>query len=128
MRTLFYRALVAILALATAAGKQTGVLIAPTVADQAGKFAHDLPALIASLVQRFDQMAPQWAKEAVSQSDTNLQNSLTEFASKAAGWIETSAKVTMWHRSVRLALIWFAFRPVLTGRSRNLWACASCSF
>ena len=65
------------------------IIIAPMAADQIGRFASDLPSLIQTLVQRFNEMAPAWLKDAISQSGTDIQGSVTDVAAKAAGWILT---------------------------------------
>jgi predicted PurR-regulated permease PerM len=72
----------AILALAVAL-----ILIAPVLADQIGKFASDLPTLIQTLVTRFNELAPQWLKEAIAKSGADVQGTVTGTAGKAAEWI-----------------------------------------
>jgi predicted PurR-regulated permease PerM len=63
------------------------LLILPILGDQIGKFAGDLPALISSLIARFDELAPQWMKDLVARSGADVQGNATEFAGRAAGWI-----------------------------------------
>ncbi len=65
------------------------VLILPILGDQIGKFAGDLPAIITSLITRFNELAPQWIKDLIAQSGADVQGNATEFAGKAAGWILT---------------------------------------
>jgi predicted PurR-regulated permease PerM len=63
------------------------VIVAPLLADQVGKFAGDLPALIHALTQRFDEIAPQWMKDVVARTGADIQGSVTGVAGKAAEWI-----------------------------------------
>jgi predicted PurR-regulated permease PerM len=63
------------------------VLIVPILSDQIGRFAGDLPVLIQTLIDRFNALAPQWLKDALADTGTNIQGSMSEVASKAAGWI-----------------------------------------
>ncbi len=65
------------------------VLVVPVLSDQIGKFASDLPALLQALSGRFNELAPQWLKELLAKSETNIQGSLSELATRAAGWIVT---------------------------------------
>ena len=65
------------------------ILIVPVVADQLVKLIADLPTLIKSVVQRFNDQAPQRLKDIVSNSGTDLQGQLNDYAGKAAGWIAT---------------------------------------
>ena len=63
------------------------VVLGPLVADQLAKLAGDLPALVQSLTQRFDQLAPQWVKDAIARSGADIQGTVTQFAGKAADWL-----------------------------------------
>ena len=63
------------------------ILVVPVVADQLVKLVADLPILIKSLVERFNEQAPQRLKDIVANSGTDLQGQLTDYAGKAAGWI-----------------------------------------
>jgi predicted PurR-regulated permease PerM len=65
------------------------VIIAPVLADQVGKFASDLPELIKTLVIRFNELAPQWIKDSLANTGTDVQGSITGIAGKAAEWILT---------------------------------------
>jgi predicted PurR-regulated permease PerM len=71
------------------------VILVPVVTDQVGRFASDLPSIIQSLTQRFNDLAPQWMKTAVSQSGTDVQGSVTQFAGKAAEWILSVLKTVL---------------------------------
>ncbi len=63
------------------------ILVVPVVADQLVKLVADLPTLTKSLVERFNEQAPQRLKDIVSNSGTDLQGQLTNYAGKAAVWI-----------------------------------------
>jgi predicted PurR-regulated permease PerM len=65
------------------------VLLLPIVSDQAAKLAADLPSLLNTLVTRFNELAPQWIKDMLARSGTNVQGSVTEIAGRAAGWMVT---------------------------------------
>ena len=71
------------------------VILAPMVTDQIGRFASDLPGIIESLTQRFNELAPQWMKDAVARSGTDVQGSVTQFAGKAAEWILSVLKTLL---------------------------------
>lgn len=65
----------------------TLILVVPVVADQLVKLIADLPTLTKSLVERFNEQAPQRLKDIVANSGTDLQGQLTDYAGKAAVWI-----------------------------------------
>ncbi len=65
------------------------VIVAPALADQIGKFVSDLPNIIRTLAQRFDELAPQWVKDAISNTGADVQNSVSNIAGKAAEWLLT---------------------------------------
>lgn len=67
------------------------VLVVPVLGGQIGKFAGDLPAILQNLAIRFNALAPDWLKQILAKSETNVQGSLSEFATRAAGWILTLA-------------------------------------
>ena len=66
-----------------------GLLIVPILGDQIVKFAGDLPSLMQSLLARFNEVAPQWIKDAIAKSGTDIQGSISDIAGKAAGWTAT---------------------------------------
>jgi predicted PurR-regulated permease PerM len=66
-----------------------GLLIVPILGDQIVKFAGDLPSLMQSLLARFNELAPQWMKDAIAKSGTDIQGSISDIAGKAAGWTAT---------------------------------------
>ena len=63
------------------------LIVVPVLSDQIGKFAGDLPAILRNLALRINEIAPAWLKDMFAKSETNIQGSLSEFASRAAGWI-----------------------------------------
>ena len=65
------------------------VLVVPVLGGQIGKFAGELPADLQSLMFRFNEVAPQWLKDVLAKSETNIQGSVADFAKWAAGWIVT---------------------------------------
>src|SRR3990170_1612429 len=66
-----------------------GLLVVPILGDQIVKFAGDLPSLMQSLIARFNDVAPQWMKDAITKSGTDIQGSVSDIAGKAAGWTAT---------------------------------------
>jgi predicted PurR-regulated permease PerM len=81
---------VALLVLVTAV-----VVFVPMLVDQVGRFAGELPALIQSLSARLNAWAPAWMKEAVANSGTDIQASVTQFAGRAADWILSVLKTLL---------------------------------
>jgi len=65
------------------------LLVLPVLADQAVKLAQDLPMLAQALVEQFDKSAPQFLKDMIARSGTNVPASLGDLASRAAGWAAT---------------------------------------
>ena len=74
--------IVALLLLVTAL-----VVFVPMLADQIGRFAGELPALVQSLANRLNGWAPEWMKDAVAKSGADIQGSITQFAGNAANWV-----------------------------------------
>lgn len=66
-----------------------GLLVVPVLGDQIVKFAGDLPSLMQSLLARFNDVAPQWIKDAIAKSGADIQGSISDIAGKAAGWTAT---------------------------------------
>jgi predicted PurR-regulated permease PerM len=64
-------------------------LLVPMLVDQIGKFAANLPGIISTLAERFNEAAPDWLKEILEQSGSNLPRNASEIAGRAAGWIAT---------------------------------------
>lgn len=71
------------------------VILAPMLSDQLARFAGDLPGIIQSLTQRFDELAPQWMKDMLARSGADVQGSVTQFAGKAADWILSVLKTLL---------------------------------
>jgi predicted PurR-regulated permease PerM len=63
------------------------ILVVPVAADQLVKLVADLPTITKSLVQRFNEQAPNRIKDLVANSGTDLQGQLSDYAAKAAVWI-----------------------------------------
>ena len=63
------------------------VVFVPMLADQIGRFAGELPALVQSLSTRLNEWAPAWMKDAVAKSGADIQGSITQFAGNAANWL-----------------------------------------
>ncbi|MCA3556382.1 AI-2E family transporter [Aestuariivirga sp.] len=71
------------------------VVFVPMLVDQVGRFAGELPALIQSLAARLNAWAPEWMKEAVNRSGTDIQASIMQFAGKASDWILSVLKTLL---------------------------------
>lgn len=63
------------------------LLVVPLIGDQIGRFAARLPQDVNTLIQLFDTHAPAWLKTALQRTESNLPQSATEIAGKAASWI-----------------------------------------
>ena len=63
------------------------VVFVPMLADQVGRFAGELPALVQSLATRLNEWAPSWMKDAVAKSGADIQGTITQFAGNAANWL-----------------------------------------
>lgn len=71
------------------------VVFVPMLADQIGRFAGELPALVQSLSTRLNEWAPDWMKEAVAKSGADIQGSITQFAGNAANWLLSVLKTLL---------------------------------
>jgi len=65
------------------------IVLVPVLGEQLRIFAGDLPQIIQALVTRFNELAPDWLKDAVARSGADVKGSMTDIAGKAAGWIVT---------------------------------------
>jgi predicted PurR-regulated permease PerM len=65
------------------------LLLLPVLGDQITRFTSNLPSLMQALVKLFNDLAPQWLKEMLAASGTNVPASLSDLAGKAAGWLAT---------------------------------------
>ena len=63
------------------------LLLLPVLGDQIARFSSNLPAFMQALVKLFNDLAPQWVKDMLASSGTNLPTSLSDLAGKAAGWL-----------------------------------------
>jgi predicted PurR-regulated permease PerM len=64
-------------------------LALPILADQITKLAVNLPSLISNFVQLFDKWAPDWLKDALAGSGTDVSGWLRDNAGRAAQWVGT---------------------------------------
>jgi predicted PurR-regulated permease PerM len=67
----------------------TLIVVAPMLTDQIVKLAGDIPEIINTAVARFNALAPAWIKDALSQTEANVQGSATGIAGKATEWLGT---------------------------------------
>lgn len=63
------------------------LLLVPVLGDQIARFSSNLPGYMQAWVKLFDELAPQWLKDMLASSGTNLPASLSDLAGKAAGWL-----------------------------------------
>ena len=64
-----------------------GLMIVPVLADQSVKLAGDIPALVKSLIERANEIAPQRLKDLLTNSGTDIQGSVATIAGKSASWL-----------------------------------------
>ena len=64
-----------------------GLMVVPVLADQSVKLAGDLPALVKSLIERANELAPQRLKDLLANSGTDIQGSVATIAGKSASWL-----------------------------------------
>ncbi len=65
------------------------LLALPILSDQFSKLANNLPTLITSLVQLFDRSAPQWIKDSLAGSGTDVAGWLKQNLDGATQWAGT---------------------------------------
>lgn len=87
------------------------VVFMPLLADQTGRFASELPAIVQSLATSLNSWAPAWMKEAIAKSGGDIQGTITQFAGNAANWIVSVLKTLL---SGGLALVNLASLLVVT--------------
>lgn len=63
------------------------LLLLPVLGDQIARFSSNLPSFMQALITLFNDLAPQWLKDMLASSGTNLPASLSDLAGKAAGWL-----------------------------------------
>ncbi len=65
------------------------LLVLPVLSEQLLKLAGDLPSLLKALVARLNELAPQSLKDLLARNGASGSGSVTDFASKATGWVAT---------------------------------------
>jgi predicted PurR-regulated permease PerM len=63
------------------------LLLLPVLGNQIARFSSNLPSYMQALVALFNDLAPQWLKDMLASSGTNLPASLSDLAGKAAVWL-----------------------------------------
>ena len=63
------------------------VVLVPLLGDQISRFAANLPTFLTTLNTRFNEAAPDWVKDLLARSGTDVQANMTQFAGRAALWI-----------------------------------------
>jgi predicted PurR-regulated permease PerM len=77
------------------------LLVVPILANQAVNLAQDLPGLLKALVAKFDAAAPQWIKDVIARSGTDVQGSVGDIAGRVAGFVATLAS-SLWSGGMAL--------------------------
>jgi predicted PurR-regulated permease PerM len=65
------------------------LLVLPILGDQIGKFISHIPGYVSALIRLFNDLAPQWIKDFLAKSGTDVPNSVSDIAGRAAGWLAT---------------------------------------
>lgn len=65
------------------------VLLVPILADQIANFVPKIPSYVSALTRLFNDLAPQWVKEFLTRSGTDVTASASDIAGRAAGWLGT---------------------------------------
>jgi predicted PurR-regulated permease PerM len=65
------------------------LVLLPVLGNQIAGFAADLPGYIKELTALVDQAGPDWLKEWLASTASNIEEQLTSFARDLAGWIAT---------------------------------------
>ena len=63
------------------------IVLVPLLGDQISRFAANLPTFLTTLNTRFNEAAPQWVKDLLARSGTDVQTNMSQFAGRAALWI-----------------------------------------
>jgi len=63
------------------------ILLMPVLGKQVAAFAENLPANIGKLIALIDTNGPEWLKNILASTKSNIEESLVETAQQAAGWI-----------------------------------------
>jgi predicted PurR-regulated permease PerM len=77
------------------------VLVLPLLAEQLGKLIADLPSLAQALVKRFNEWAPLWMKQMVSQRSGDVEAIVAQFGGRLATWT-TALVASVWSGSMAL--------------------------
>ena len=81
-----------------------GLMIVPVLADQTVKLAGDIPALVKSLIERANEIAPQRLKDLLANSGTDIQGSVATIAGRSASWL-ASFLASIWSGGMALVNI-----------------------
>jgi predicted PurR-regulated permease PerM len=65
------------------------LLVLPILGDQIANFVVKVPSYVAALVRLFNELAPQWIKDFLTRSGTDVPASLSDIAGRVAGWLGT---------------------------------------
>lgn len=76
-----------------------GLLVVPLLAEQLGKLVADLPSLAQALINRFNDVAPAWIKDALERQGGNPQAIVTQFGDRLASWT-TALLSSVWSGSM----------------------------
>lgn len=78
-----------------------GLLVVPLLAEQLGKLVADLPTLLQALINRFNEIAPIWIKDAIQRQGGDPQAIVTQFGGRLASWT-TALIASVWSGSMAL--------------------------
>ena len=65
------------------------VVFLPMLGEQIAKLATTLPHYVSELVARFNELAPEWLKNALAQPKTEMGAQVGDIAGRLAGWLAT---------------------------------------
>jgi predicted PurR-regulated permease PerM len=77
------------------------LLVLPILSEQFVKLIADMPVLLQALVDRFNALAPQWLKDAVTPAGGDPQAIVTQFGGRLATWT-TALMASVWSGSMAL--------------------------
>lgn len=98
------------------------LLLMPLLGDQIGKFIAYLPHVLGNLTRLFNEMAPQWLKDTLTDTGTNIPSSVSDLAGRAAVWMG-SLLGSLWSGSLALfnLLSLLVVTPVVAFYMLNDW-------
>jgi predicted PurR-regulated permease PerM len=98
------------------------LLALPILADQFSKFTGNLPTLIGGAVQNFDQSAPQWLKDLLAETGTDVSGWLKDNAGRAAQWA-ASILTSVWSGGLALVnlISLMVVTPIVTAYLLHDW-------